>query len=190
VVFGWQEAYVGDHGYSPFGAPTSVPLSLSHGEIVQVEVKRAAQKEGSTLGAPIQEKTTEVPVPVEAVGAKVTPRVDGGRANEAEPRPEDTPGGAAFIPGSPVGLGFCPPRGITSDNVMSAPGSFDVVDLGGGELGLPGYPRVPLLPTSWRQVAGRGCGVDMFAGGDRVPIAEGDIGHSQSGCSTTGAGQS
>jgi hypothetical protein len=71
VVFGWQEAYVGDHGYSPFGAPTSVPLSLSHGEIVQVEVKKAAQKEGSTLGAPTQEKTTEVPVPVEAVGAKV-----------------------------------------------------------------------------------------------------------------------
>jgi hypothetical protein len=37
---------------------------------------------------------------------------------------------------------------------MFVPGSFDIVDLGAGELGLSGYPRVPLLPASWRQVAG------------------------------------
>jgi hypothetical protein len=38
--------------------------------------------------------------------------------------------------------------------VTSVPGPFDIVDLGAGELGLPGNPRAPPLPASWRQVAG------------------------------------
>jgi hypothetical protein len=38
--------------------------------------------------------------------------------------------------------------------VTSIPGSFDIVDPGAHELGLSGYPRVPPLPSSWRQVVG------------------------------------
>jgi hypothetical protein len=36
---------------------------------------------------------------------------------------------------------------------MSVPESSDVVDLVIGVLGLSGYPRAPLHPTNWRQVA-------------------------------------
>jgi hypothetical protein len=36
---------------------------------------------------------------------------------------------------------------------MSIPESSDIVDSGTGELGLPGYPRVPLCPASSRQGA-------------------------------------
>jgi hypothetical protein len=36
---------------------------------------------------------------------------------------------------------------------MSVPRSFDIVDLGVGELGLTGYPRASLLPANLRQVA-------------------------------------
>jgi hypothetical protein len=46
------------------------------------------------------------------------------------------------------------PRGPLLDDMMFVPGSFDIVDLGVCELGLPGNPRAPLLPASWRQVAG------------------------------------
>jgi hypothetical protein len=83
---------------------------------------------------------------VEATGASMTPCIDGGHANEVEPRLEDTPNGATLIPGGGEGghFGRCDIRS----------GSFDNVDLGAGVLGLPGYPRAPLLPTNWRQVAG------------------------------------
>jgi hypothetical protein len=48
---------------------------------------------------------------VEAIGASMTPCIDGGHANEVEPRLEDTPNGATLIPG-----------GGTSDDVMSVLG--------------------------------------------------------------------
>jgi hypothetical protein len=47
-----------------------------------------------------------------------------------------------------------PPKGTASDGMMSVPKFFNIVDLGGGELGLPGYPKALPLPASWRQVAG------------------------------------
>jgi hypothetical protein len=36
----------------------------------------------------------------------------------------------------------------------SAPGSSNVMALGNDELGLPGFPRVPLLPIGGGQVTG------------------------------------
>jgi hypothetical protein len=60
--------------------------------------------------------------------------------NEVEPQPEDAPNGAALIPGS-SGPGFSPPCETASDDVGSAPRSFDTVDLGADELGLTGCPR-------------------------------------------------
>jgi hypothetical protein len=51
----------------------------------------------------------EAPVPVEAVGANMTPHVDGGHENEVEPRPEGAPDGTALILGSPRGPGSSPP---------------------------------------------------------------------------------
>jgi hypothetical protein len=40
------------------------------------------------------------------------------------------------------------------DDAMFIFKSSDIMDLGTGVLGLPGYPRAPLQPASWRQVAG------------------------------------
>jgi hypothetical protein len=59
----------------------------------------------------------EAPNPVAAAGANMTPHVDGGHVNEVEARPEDAPGRAALIPGSPRGLGFSPPHETTLDGV-------------------------------------------------------------------------
>jgi hypothetical protein len=73
--------------------------------------------------------------------------------NEVEPRPEDVHDGVALILGCLRGPGFNPPQGGTLNDVMSILVSFDIVDLGAGELGLQGYPRVQLLPASWSQVA-------------------------------------
>jgi hypothetical protein len=42
---------------------------------------------------------------------------------------------------------------------MSVPGSFDIVDLGAGELGLSDYLRAPPLPANWRKVVG---GVELM----------------------------
>jgi hypothetical protein len=148
VVPGRQEAYVGDSKLSPVSASTSVPPPPSLGETVRVEVPKVDLKEGSTSGVLTQEKTAEAPVLMEAAGANMTPRIDGDHANEVEPRPEDAPDGAALILGSPRGPGFSPPQGTASDNMMSTLGSLDIVDLGAGELGLPGCPTVPLLPAS------------------------------------------
>jgi hypothetical protein len=121
--------------------------------------------------------------------ANVSLRVDGDRVNGVEPWPEDAPNRATLTPSTSEGPGFSPSREATLDDVMSIPGSFDIVDLGTGEPGLPGYPRAPLLPTSYGQVV-RGCRVDMFMGHGRAPTAEGDADHGWSGCSTTGPGQS
>jgi hypothetical protein len=40
------------------------------------------------------------------------------------------------------------------DDVSSVPRSFNIVDQGNRELGLPGYPRAPPLPTSRGKVVG------------------------------------
>jgi hypothetical protein len=71
-----------------------------------------------------------------------------------ELQPEDAPGGPALIPRSPMGPNFSLSQGTASDDKMSAPGSFHIVFLGAGELVLPGYPKAPPLPASWRQVVG------------------------------------
>jgi hypothetical protein len=77
--------------------------------MVWVEVSRVALKEGSASGALMQEKTVEVPVPLEAAGANMTPSVNDVYVNEVEPQAEDAPDGASLILGSPMGPGFNPP---------------------------------------------------------------------------------
>jgi hypothetical protein len=52
-------------------------------------------------------------------------------------------------------------------DVSSVPKSFDIVDLGNGELGLSGYPRVPLLPTQLA-ASGRVHGVGMLTSCDHA----------------------
>jgi hypothetical protein len=113
-----------------------------------VEVLRTILKEGPALGVSTQEKIAQAPVSVEAAGANMTPRINGGHANEAEPRPEDASGGVALILDSPWGPDFSLPQETASEDVMSIPGSFDIVDLGASEMGMPGYPRAPLLSAN------------------------------------------
>jgi hypothetical protein len=105
-----------------------------------VEVLRADYEEGLALGAPTREKTIEASPPVGAAGANMTPRVDSGCVKEAELQPEDAPGPVTLTPRSPRGPGFDPSQEAILDDVMSIPGSFDVTDLGTGELGLAGIP--------------------------------------------------
>jgi hypothetical protein len=106
-------------------------MPSSPSETVRVEVFRAAYDEESAPGVPVQEKMMEASATTAAAGASVSPRSDDSRANEAEPQPEDAPGRAALTLGS-----------------------FDIVDLGNGELGLQGYYRAPLPPARWGQVVG------------------------------------
>jgi hypothetical protein len=73
---------------------------------------------------------------------------NGGRANGAESWPDDAPGQAALIPGTSKVPGFSLSREAALDDAMVVPGSFDIVDLGIGELGLLGYPHAPLLSRS------------------------------------------
>jgi hypothetical protein len=73
-------------------------------------------------------------------------------------------------------------------DISSALRSSDVVVLGNEELGLLGFPRVPLLPTYWGQVVGHGTSV--LASHDRALAAMGDTSHGWSGCSATGPGDS
>jgi hypothetical protein len=75
------------------------------------------------------------------------------------------------------------------DGVMFIPRSSDNAGLGIEELGLPGYPQVPLRPASYRQVAG-GCRVNMYVGCDRASIADRDVGHGWLGCFAPGSGHS
>jgi hypothetical protein len=142
--------YIGDSKLSSVGASTSVPLSPSSNETVWVEVLRATLREGPTSGVPMLERTIKAPVQVEVAGANTIPHVDGGRVNEVEPRPEDMPGKAILILGSPRRPGSRPPRRTTLDDTASIPGSFDNVFLEAGELGLSGYPRAPPPPANWR----------------------------------------
>jgi hypothetical protein len=60
----------------PVSRPVSPPPQ-GMDELAGVEDSRAALKEGPALGVPTQEKTAEVPVPVEVVAVNVTPHIDG-----------------------------------------------------------------------------------------------------------------
>jgi hypothetical protein len=79
--------------------------------MVGVEVSREALKEWPALGAPMQDKTAETPVLMEAAGANMTPCVDGGCANEVDTLPEDVPDGAILICGSRGDLASAHPGG-------------------------------------------------------------------------------
>jgi hypothetical protein len=104
------------------------PMPLSPSEMVQVEM-------------------VEAPPPMGVVGANVTPRVHNGRVKEAEPQPEDASDPVALTPGSPRGPNCGLSREAALDDAMTVPGCSDIVDLGVGVLGLPGYPRAPLHPA-------------------------------------------
>jgi hypothetical protein len=118
--------------------------------MVWVEVPRATLRERPASGVLTLERTIKAPIQVEVAGANAIPHVNGGHVNEAEPRPEDMPGKAILILGSPRRPGSRPPRRTTLDDATSIPGSFDNVFLEAGELGLSGYPRAPPLPANWR----------------------------------------
>jgi hypothetical protein len=105
-------------------------------------------------GVLTQEKMVNAPALVEVVGASPVPRGDDVRMNEAEPHPEDALGEGASIPRPLRGPGSRSLRRTTTDDATSITGSFNIVDSGASELGLPGYPRALALPDSWMQVAG------------------------------------
>jgi hypothetical protein len=111
-------------------------------------VPRPASSMPSSPSEMVQVEMAEAPPLVGAAGASTTPCVDDGRAKEAEPRFEDASGPVALILGSPRGPGYSPSREAALDDVMSVLGSSDIVDLGVGVLGLPGYPQVSLGPAS------------------------------------------
>jgi hypothetical protein len=68
--------YLGDSETSPIIVPTSISRTLISRETMREEVAREALKEGLTPGLPMQEKTTKVPIQVEAADANVLPCID------------------------------------------------------------------------------------------------------------------
>jgi hypothetical protein len=128
----------------------------------------------------------EVPTVMGVAGANVSPRVDVDHTNGVEPQPEDVPDWAALTSVTSKEPSFSPPRETTLDDVTSVLRSFDIVVLGVRAV------EIPLSATSARQLgaSGRGCGVGMFMGHDRVSTTEGDADPGWSGCSTTSPGQS
>jgi hypothetical protein len=72
-------------------------------------------------------------------------------------------------------------------DTTSATGSFDVVVLGNEVLGLPGFPRAPLLPAGgkWQGGGGR---VGMLAGCDHALATTGNTCHGWLGYYETGPG--
>jgi hypothetical protein len=68
--------------------------------------------------------------------------------------------------------------------LLSAPGSSDVVALGNEELGYRDSPE------HLAGACGRRHGAGMLIGCDHAPIAAGNIDHGCSGCSAIGLGQS
>jgi hypothetical protein len=81
----------------------------------------------------------EAPALKGAAGAMASPRIDGSHTNGVEPQPKDVPGQGALTLVSLRGPSFSPSREATSDDVMFVPRSFNIVDPGTGEVGLPGY---------------------------------------------------
>jgi hypothetical protein len=116
--------------------PTSSPPS----EMVRVEVLRVAYAEESALGAPVRGKMAEALARMGAIGANASLCTDGGRMNGAEPQPEEAPSRATLIPRTSKGPGFSLSREATLNDATPVPRSFDIVDLGTGEPGLPRYP--------------------------------------------------
>jgi hypothetical protein len=128
--------------------------SMSPSETVQVEVPWVAYAEEMAPGAPVREKMVEALALIGAACANMSLGIDSNCVNGVEPRPEDAPGWAPLTPGTLKGSGFNASWEAPLDDVTSVLGSFDIVDLGIREPGLSGYPRAPLLPASWGQVAG------------------------------------
>jgi hypothetical protein len=87
-------------------------------------------------------------------GAVQESRTYGGQANDTRPQSVGAPGLAALTVGSSEDTGFSPSLEATVGDAPSVPGSSDIVDLGNAELWLPGFPRLPLLPTDWGQMVG------------------------------------
>jgi hypothetical protein len=60
--------------------------------------------------------------------------------NRVDPQFVDAPGLAALTPGSSREPSFSYSQEATLDDAPSIPRSFDIVDLGNGELGMLRYP--------------------------------------------------
>jgi hypothetical protein len=122
------------HRSVPRPAP---PMSSSPSEMLRVDVLGVAYVEEMAPGVLVREKMVEVPALMAAVGANVSPCVDGNHANGAEPRPEYTPSWAALTPGTSKGPDSIPSWEAALDVVTSVLGSFDIVDLGTRVAGIP-----------------------------------------------------
>jgi hypothetical protein len=105
-------------------------------------------------GVPAWEKMMEALALMATIGTNASLPVGGIRMNGAEPQSVHEPGLVALTPGSSRELSLSSSCKATLDDAPSVPRSLDIVDLGNGELGLPGYPRAPPLSTSWGQVVG------------------------------------
>jgi hypothetical protein len=205
VIYGWQEAYLGDSELLSVGVPPSLHPCPSLGECTREEATWAALKERPTSKVPTQEEMTKVldqqglvpteggatpvgcrPTRVEATVVDVLPIIDDIHVNEVEPRLEDVFGGYASAPGPLRGPGSRPPGDATSGDAISAPRSSDIVDSGAIKLRLPGYSRAPLPPTSWRW----GCKADVFVGCSHGLTTAGDVVHGQPRCPATSPGKS
>jgi hypothetical protein len=77
-----------------------------------------------------------------------------------------------------------PPWRAVMGDISSTPRCSDVLVLGNEELGLPGFPRAPLLLTNWGRRAG------MLTNRDYTLAAMGDTSHGCLRRSTTGPGES
>jgi hypothetical protein len=122
---------------------------------VREEASRANLKERLASRVSTLEKMVKAPIQVEVADANVIPHVDGNHVNEEEPRPEDVPGGVALISGSLGQPDFCLPGETALDYTTSLPRSFDIVNLGAGELWLSGYMKAMAHPPArvkWQQL--------------------------------------
>jgi hypothetical protein len=129
------------------------PMPSSSSKAVRVQASGVAYEELPVPGAPVRERMAEAPTLMGVAGVNASPRVGGSCVNEEEPQSVDAPGLAVLTLRS-LEPSFSSSREAALDDVPSVPRSFDIVDLGNRELGLPGYPRAPPLSASWGQVVG------------------------------------
>jgi hypothetical protein len=113
-----------------------------------------AAHEGIVPEAQAWEKIVEPPLLMGAIGNSVSPRAGAGWANEAMPQPIGAPGWAVLTPRSSRDPDPNPSREAAVGDLPSTLGSSDIMALGNEELGLPEFPRMPLLPAGWGQVVG------------------------------------
>jgi hypothetical protein len=165
-------------------------MASSSSEAARVEASRAACEEGALSEAPTWEKMLEAPVPMRATGANVSLCTSGGRANEARPQFVGAHGRAALTLGSLGNTGFSPSQVAVVGDAPFVPGSSNIMDLGNGELGLPGGIPPAGSSTCRLGASGGGHGVGMLIGHDSAPTAAGDADLGWSGCSATSLGQS